>query len=89
MIFNERFFQELGRSKGVTDLVMESTERVAQAARDSAPEDTKAYKNSIHTELKHQDRSVGLVVASDPKSMLIESKTGNLARALRRARRGR
>jgi hypothetical protein len=86
--FNEAFFQELGQSAGVTGLVMKAAEQVAAAARASAPVDSGDYRDSIHTALKHQDRSVALVIADDPKTMLIESKTGNLARALKAAKKG-
>lgn len=89
MKFNNKFFEELGRSAGVTALTIECAEKVAAVARETAPVDTEAYKNSIHVELKHQDRSVALVVASDPKTFLIESKTGNLVRALRTVARGK
>jgi hypothetical protein len=87
--FNDAFFDHLGRSAGVTALVVEGAERVAAAARASAPEKTGAYKASIGVKLKYQDRAVALVVATDPKTMLIEAKTGNLARAVKKAgRRG-
>jgi hypothetical protein len=88
--FNEAFFQELSTSPAVTGLVMGVAEQIAADARSTAPVDTGAYRDGIRVELKHQKRSVALVVAHDKKSMLIESKTGNLVRALQRAKkRGR
>lgn len=88
--FNESFFQDLSRSAGVTNLCMGIAENIAADARSTAPVDTEAYRKGIVVRLKHQKRSVALVVATDPKSMLIEAKTGNLVKALQRAkRRGR
>jgi hypothetical protein len=87
--FNNAFFDELGRSAGVQALTLEAAERVAAAARSGAPVKTGAYKASIGVKLKYQSRAVALVIATDPKTMLIEAKTGNLARAVKKAgRRG-
>lgn len=83
MHFNNEYFDELSRSAGVTDLCVEVAERVADAARASAPVDTEDYKNGIIVVTKQQRRSVALVKGTDPKTMLVEAKTGNLARALR------
>ena len=89
MEFNNAFFDELGRSAGVRSLCDDAAERVAARARSAAPKDTGAYRNGIGTAGKFQRRYVALVVASDEKSMLIESQRGILARALRGAgRRG-
>lgn len=85
MNFNNAFFEELGVSEPVTELVVEAAERVAGIARSTAPRDTEDYANGIGVSVKRQKRSVALVTATDPKSLLIESKTGNLARALKAA----
>jgi|SRR6218665_561638 len=83
MMFNSKFFHNLSVSPEVTALVLNAAQRVATQARATAPSATGQYRESITVVLKHQKRSVALVVATDPKSILIESKTGNLARALR------
>ncbi|UOE45474.1 HK97 gp10 family phage protein [Agromyces larvae] len=83
MEFNNAFFEQLGRSTGVRGVVDAAAERVAATARANAPVDTGQYRNSIRTTGKMQRRYVGLVVAGDDKAMVIESRTGNLARALR------
>lgn len=57
-------------------------DRVLAAALASAPVDTGAYKASIHRESATTDRAVERVVASDRKAPIVESRTGNLARAL-------
>ncbi len=87
MQFNDAFFDELGTSPGVTALVVDVADGVAETARSTAPEKTGEYKAGIKVILKHQRRSVALVVGTDPKTMIIESKTGNLARALRAAKK--
>jgi hypothetical protein len=85
--FNNSFFEELGQSAGVTALVVDAAERVAAAARSSAPVESGDYQKGITVEVKQQQRSVALVVGTDPKTLLIESRTGNLARALRAAKK--
>lgn len=87
MKFNNDYFDELGRSAGVTDLVESAAENIADIARSTAPVVTGDYRDGIVVELKHQRRSVALVVGTDPKTLLIESKTGNLARALQSAKK--
>lgn len=87
--FNNQFFDDLSRSPGVVNLVDQATEAIAETARSTAPVDTEAYRDGITTSGKLQRRYVGLVIGTDPKTMLIESKTGNLARALRANAKGR
>lgn len=55
---------------------------VLDAAKASAPVDTGDYRDSGHLEEDTTDRAVVRVVFDDPKSTLVEAKTGNLARAL-------
>ena len=89
LTFNQAFFDELSRSPGVAALVDAAVERIAATARATAPADTGEYRDGIVTASKLQRRYVGLVIGTDPKTMLIESRTGNLARALRsNTRRG-
>lgn len=88
MEFNDAFFENLSRSPAVTGLVVAAAEKVAAAARASAPVESGAYRAGIVVRTKYQRRTVALVVATDPKSMLLESQTGNLARALNSVKRG-
>lgn len=86
--FNEAFFEKLGKSPEVTALCREKAEAVAAAARASAPRDSNEYANSIEVRVVERNRrNAVLVVATDEKSLLIESKTGNLARALQQVKR--
>jgi len=89
MKFNDSFFSRLGHSAKVTALIERKAQAVAERARASAPVDTGAYRDGITVRIKRaRTRNVALVVAEDPKSMLIESETGNLARALNAEKRG-
>lgn len=85
---NDAFFERLGRSPEVTQLCVDVAETIAAGARASAPRDTEAYANSIHVEVVQRSRrNVALVIAEDPKALLIESKTGNLSRALNQVKK--
>ena len=74
--------RQLLRDDGVREFLRAQARKVAAAARESAPVDTGAYRDSIHVEDATTDRAVARVVADDWKAMLIESRTGNLARAV-------
>ena len=81
---DNEYFSRLGHSAPVTALIIRKAEQVASAARASAPVDTGAYQDSITVSVKSAARrNVALVTAEDPKSMWIESETGNLVRALK------
>lgn len=83
MKFDNDYFNRLGHSPKVTALLVAKAEQVAEAARATAPVDTGDYRDSITVSVKRAARrNVALVTAEDPKSMFIESETGNLARAL-------
>lgn len=88
MKFNESYFEQLGKSQGVTNLCKQVAERIAADARADAPVKTGAYQSKIRVRVKQASkRNVALVVADDYKSLWIESRRGVLARALRRAKR--
>ena len=80
---NRRGMGELLKSTGVRAELHRRAERAAAAARASAPVATGAYRAGIRVEDRvHPSRVVSRVVADVPYSMVVESKTGNLARAL-------
>lgn len=82
--FNGAFLDDLSKTPEVVALCMAPAQKIAGAARASAPVgETGNYRDGIRVRVKYQRRAVVLVEATDEKSMLIESKTGNLARALR------
>ena len=85
---NPRFFESVLRKPGVERLVDDIGDTALANAQAAAPVDTQAYRNGLHIE--HHDsryRRTTRVVGSDEKTMLIESQTGNLARALKGAKR--
>ena len=88
MQFNDRYFEELFNSAEVDRLTKSAANDVQQSAQASAPVDTGDYKRGIVLRRKQARlRPVWLVVGTDPKTLLIEAKTGNLLRALRRRQR--
>ena len=88
--FNDAFLDKLGRSSRVVGLCEQAAEGIAADARASAPVDTGEYRDGIIVRTRQAaHRTVVEVAATDDKSMLIESTTGNLARAAAgRSRRG-
>lgn len=79
----------LTRDPGIVGAVQGATERIANTVRADGPKDTHDYVNGIQTRLKYQDRVVGLVEATDEKSLIIEAKTGVMARAVKKNARRR
>jgi hypothetical protein len=85
--FNDQFFDEIMKSAGVKQLTRQAAERVLAAAVSKAPVDTGAYRDGLGIEeVEHAHRTTVMVVGHDPKTMLIESKTQNLLKALRKAK---
>lgn len=80
---DNEYFSRLGHSAPVTAQCLAVGEAVAATARAKAPVDTGEYRDRITvTVVRRGRRNVVLVTAEDPKSMYVESETGNLARAL-------
>lgn len=80
---NSRGIREVLTSPEVAAELQARAERVAQAARTSAPRSSGEYANGIEVVMdQHADRVVAHVVAKAPHSLLVEANTGNLARAL-------
>lgn len=83
MKWNDAEFQKLAHSKQVANTCKVEAEKVAAVARASAPRDTGDYAASIHVVIEdHPTRVTAQVVASDPKALIVESFSGNLARAV-------
>lgn len=85
---NQSFFDNVLRSPAVERIVDDVAARTLTNAQSGAWVDTGAYKDGFHIE-HHESayRRVAQVVGSDEKTMLLESKSGNLARALKAAKR--
>ncbi|GGH34220.1 HK97 gp10 family phage protein [Microbacterium album] len=85
--FNDVYFDNIMKSAGVDALTKDAAERAAGVARSTAPVDTGSYRDQIRVVVRESRyRRVYRVVGHDPKTLLIESKTGNLARALKAAK---
>lgn len=85
--FNSRYFETALRTPEVEKLVDDVAGSAQAIAKSTAPVDSGDYRDGI--EIQHREskyRRVTEVVATDPKSLLIEAKTGNLARALKAAK---
>lgn len=88
MEFNDKFFEEIGKSAGVTQMCRDVANEVLAAAVAGAPVDEGDYRDGLQVQVKTVEyRNVALVVGTDPKTLLIESKTGNLARALSKVKK--
>lgn len=67
---------------GVSALVRGEAAKVLAAAQSSAPVESGDYQASLRIEETHTDRLVVRVVADVDYAMVVEAKTGNLARSL-------
>ena len=70
------------RDSGVASMLQEKAVAVANSARATAPFENGDYRDGITVVRDTTDRAVARVVATAPHSHLVESRTGNLARAL-------
>jgi hypothetical protein len=85
--FNPQFFETVLRQPKVEALTDAAGNRALANAKTNAPVDTADYQRGLHIE-HHESRyrRTTRVVGDDEKTMLIESKTGNLARSLKAAK---
>lgn len=85
--FNPKFFETVMREPAVEALVDGVGVRTQAIAKSTAPVESGAYQDSIRVQHRESRfRRVTEVVSDDPKALLIESKTGNLARAMKAAK---
>lgn len=86
---NDAGMKKLVHSREVANVCKKYADVVAANAKASAPVESGDYRSGIHAIIEdHPSRVTAQVVASDPKSLIIESRTGNLARALNAVKRG-
>jgi hypothetical protein len=84
MKFNERYFDELGNSAPVVAETVAKAEQVANIVRATAPVDSGEYVENVRVEVEHtQHRVVAKVIADTDHGMIVESRYGTMARALR------
>lgn len=85
--WNQRFFDTVLRQPKVEQLVNAAAQRALASAKANAPVDTGAYRSGLRIERRESRyRRATRVVGADEKTLLVESKTGNLARALKAAK---
>lgn len=85
--FNEAFFDEILNSAGVRAMTRGAAEKALAEAKRNAPVDTGAYRDGLGVQaVQHAHRTTYVVVGNDAKTMLVESQTGNLRKALRAAK---
>jgi hypothetical protein len=70
------------KSGGVQSELRSRAERVAEAARASAPVETGEYRDAIAVADDTTDRAVVRVGSTAPHAFIVEAATGNMARAL-------
>ena len=79
-----RVFDQILNSAGVRALTRGAAEKALGVAKANAPVDTGAYRDGLQVEaVQRAHRTTFMVVGHDPKTMLVESKTGNLRKALK------
>lgn len=85
--FNPNFFDTVLRLPKVEQLTDAAGARALGKAKADALVDSGEYRDGLHIEHRESRyRRTTRVVGSDEKTLLIESKTGNLARALKAAK---
>ena len=82
--FNDKYFDELMNSAGFKAMTRRAAEKTLENAKAHAPVDSGDYRDGLQIEeVKHAHRATCMVVGTDPKTLLVESKTGNLRKALK------
>lgn len=80
---NIKGLREVLKSTEMQAALQDVAEPIASRARSAAPVASGEYRDSIHVEVEvHRNVAVARVVADAPHALLVEAKTGNLARAL-------
>lgn len=86
--FKDEYFDNIMESAQIESLGKETAGRALGIAKSTAPVDTAEYRDRLGLERRQSRfRGVWRVVGRDKKTMLIEAKTGNLARALKAAKK--
>ena len=85
--FNDQYFDEILQSAGVKAMTKRAAEKALEYAKSHAPVDTGAYRDGLKIDtVRHAHRSTCMVVGTDAKTLLVESQTGNLRKALKEAK---
>lgn len=85
--FKTEYFDNIMETAEIESLSKAAAERAHVIAQSTAPVDSGDYRDRLGVERRQSRfRGVWRVVGRDKKTMLIEAKTGNLARALKAAK---
>lgn len=85
--FKTEYFDNIMKSAQIDSLTEATAERAQAIAKSTAPVDSGDYRDRLAVERRQSRfRGVWRVIGRDKKTLLIESKTGNLARALKAAK---
>lgn len=82
--FNGAFFDNIMKSSGISDITKRKADAALSIAKHTAPVDSGDYKDRLAV-VRHDSkyRFSWRVIGRDWKTLLVEAKTGNLARALK------
>ena len=84
---NDGFFDQILRSPGVEGLCKQKAQEAMAIAKANAPVKSGAYRDGIELEtVERQHRRTYMVVATAEHSLLVETQTQNLAKALKAVR---
>ncbi len=85
--FSDEYFDDILHSAGVQALTRRAADKALAYAKANAPVDTGAYRAGLRIQpVQHAHRTTLMVVGTDPKTLLVESQTGNLRKALKAAK---
>jgi hypothetical protein len=85
--FNQSYFDRILKDAAVAQMTMAKANEVCARAKSTAPVLTGSYRDSLHVERRDYPHRTGYLVVGDaPHTLLVEAKTGNLARALKASR---
>lgn len=85
--FNESFFDDILQSSEVEALCESKAKQALAIAKAKAPFKTGDYRNGLAIEVgRSAHRKVFRVVGHSRHTLLVEAKTGNLARAIKAVR---
>ena len=79
---NSREIEKFLKSDQVRPSLRDIAEGWASTARRTAPVDTGEYRDSIDVVEDTTDRAVARVITRAPHGLIVESRTGNLKRAM-------
>lgn len=83
---NHAALQDILDGEAMTRELWARGQRVLERAKDTAPVLTGEYKSKLRLEEAHTDRAVVRVAGYAHHTLVVEARTGNLARALDAAR---